>query len=85
MDSVKDRGLLIVFEGVDRSGKTTQSKQLVENLKKNNIPAIHKSFPDRTTSTGTVINAYLQEKANQEDHAIHLLFSANRWEAKEAL
>lgn len=27
------RGALLVFEGVDRSGKSTQSKKLVSNLK----------------------------------------------------
>jgi thymidylate kinase len=35
---------------------------------------------DRTTSIGQMINAYLQSKADLDDHAIHLLFSANRWE-----
>jgi dTMP kinase len=27
-----------------------------------------------------MIDAYLQSKAELDDHAIHLLFSANRWE-----
>jgi len=27
-----------------------------------------------------MIDAYLKGEENQEDHAIHLLFSANRWE-----
>lgn len=35
---------------------------------------------DRTTTTGRMINAYLQESAELDDHAIHLLFSVNRWE-----
>jgi dTMP kinase len=35
---------------------------------------------DRTTGIGTMIDAYLQSKADMDDHAIHLLFSANRWE-----
>ena len=29
-----------------------------------------------------MINDYLANKADKEDHAIHLLFSANRWEYK---
>ena len=38
-------------------------------------------FLDRATAIGQSINSYLQGKADLEDHAIHLLFSANRWEA----
>ena len=36
---------------------------------------------DRTTAIGKSIHAYLSETSNMEDHVIHLLFSANRWEA----
>lgn len=36
---------------------------------------------DRTTPIGQMINSYLSGRSDQEDHVIHLLFSANRWEA----
>lgn len=36
---------------------------------------------DRTTPIGQMINGYLSGQNEQEDHVIHLLFSANRWEA----
>lgn len=36
---------------------------------------------DRTTPIGQMINGYLNGETEQEDHVIHLLFSANRWEA----
>lgn len=39
------------------------------------------SVVDRATSTGQMINNYLAGNTQQEDHSIHLLFSANRWEA----
>ena len=39
-------------------------------------------FPDRTTAIGQMINSYLQSSTEMDDRAIHLLFSANRWEAK---
>jgi dTMP kinase len=42
-------------------------------------------FPDRTTSSGAVIDAYLRSGAALDDGAIHLLFSANRWEKRAAL
>ena len=35
----------------------------------------------RTTATGKVINSYLTGEIELEDHAVHLLFSANRWES----
>ena len=37
-------------------------------------------FPDRTTQTGFVLDSYLRNKSNLSDQALHLLFSANRWE-----
>jgi thymidylate kinase len=35
---------------------------------------------DRTTEIGKMIDAYLKNTAEMDDRAIHLLFSANRWE-----
>ncbi|KAI9880910.1 MAG: Thymidylate kinase [Pleopsidium flavum] len=40
---------------------------------------------DRSTPIGTMIDAYLKGHGQQEDHVIHLLFSANRWEAAERI
>ncbi|MGH0154333.1 UNVERIFIED_CONTAM: hypothetical protein FKN15_027170 [Acipenser sinensis] len=74
------RGALIVLEGVDRAGKTTQCKKLVQALQQCGQRAEMLRFPDRTTEIGQLINSYLEKKSNLEDHTIHLLFSANRWE-----
>ncbi|XP_045497365.1 thymidylate kinase [Colias croceus] len=74
------RGAFIVIEGVDRTGKTTQAKQLVDSLRKRNILAEYTNFPNRNTEIGKVINSYLTSKNDLPDEAIHLLFSANRWE-----
>ncbi|TNN74205.1 Thymidylate kinase [Liparis tanakae] len=74
------RGALIVLEGVDKAGKTTQCKQLVQALQQSGRPAEMMRFPDRTTTIGQLISAYLEKKSDLEDHAVHLLFSANRWE-----
>ncbi|KAL7397608.1 hypothetical protein ABVT39_024971 [Epinephelus coioides] len=35
---------------------------------------------NRTTTIGQLISAYLEKKSDLEDHTVHLLFSANRWE-----
>lgn len=75
------RGSFILFEGLDRTGKTTQCERLVAQLTKQKVPVVAKKFPDRTTATGAIIDAYLKGKSELDDHALHLLFAANRWEA----
>mmetsp|Transcript_12009 Transcript_12009/g.13772 ORF Transcript_12009/g.13772 Transcript_12009/m.13772 type:complete len:132 (-) Transcript_12009:401-796(-) len=79
------RGAFIVLEGVDRCGKTTQSGLLVKHLISLGIAAMSIRFPERTTAVGSLINQYLQSKSDLNDHAIHLLFSANRWEAVDEM
>ena len=37
---------------------------------------------DRTTAIGGIIDKYLKKQLELDDHAAHLLFSANRWEVK---
>lgn len=92
------RGKLIVLEGLDRAGKSTQCSKLVERLSQTGqevklvkFPGqivvsrryirITDTFVDRTTPIGIMIDNYLRGQNQQEDHVIHLLFSANRWEA----
>ncbi|KAJ3159604.1 hypothetical protein HDU86_001613 [Geranomyces michiganensis] len=84
------RGAFIVFEGIDRSGKSTQAALLAASLA-NSI--LHR-FPDRTTKTGALISSYLSSSVSSgksssplalPDQAIHLLFSANRWEGAASL
>ena len=45
MSLVKERGLLITLEGLDRAGKTTQAKLLEEYLNSNNKPTKIIRFP----------------------------------------
>lgn len=73
------RGLLIVVEGGDRSGKSTLAKALAARLH-----AHLASFPDRTTPLGQLISSYLQGTTPLSPRAIHLLFSANRHELAPA-
>ncbi|XP_068020146.1 thymidylate kinase isoform X2 [Melanerpes formicivorus] len=74
------RGALIVLEGVDRAGKSTQCRRLVEALRAGGHRADLLRFPERTTEIGQLISSYLTKEKDLEDHTIHLLFSANRWE-----
>ncbi|KZS94528.1 thymidylate kinase [Sistotremastrum niveocremeum HHB9708] len=81
------RGAFIVLEGLDRSGKSTQAAALVSRLKTINGENSAKlmKFPDRTTTIGKMIDAYLRSQNELDDHTIHLLFSANRWELVSAI
>ncbi|KAF8622510.1 hypothetical protein AX15_006954 [Amanita polypyramis BW_CC] len=74
------RGAFIVIEGLDRSGKSTQSSAILDRLQTHDIPTRLIKFPDRTTPIGNMIDAYLKSQSDLDDRAIHLLFSANRWE-----
>ncbi|KAF3691291.1 Thymidylate kinase [Channa argus] len=74
------RGALIVLEGVDKAGKTTQCKKLVQALQQEGRAVEMMRFPERTTAIGQLISAYLENKSDLEDQTVHLLFSANRWE-----
>ncbi len=42
-------------------------------------------YPNRTTNIGKLINNYLSKEIELEDHAVHLLFSANRWETVDIM
>ncbi|MCJ1385412.1 Thymidylate kinase [Xylographa soralifera] len=75
------RGALIVVEGLDRAGKSTQCEHLCVSLKNDGYAAKRMRFPDRSTPIGISIDAYLKGETAIEDHVIHLLFLANRWEA----
>jgi len=77
---MSQRAPFIVIEGLDRSGRTTQTHKLHEALKDIGVEAKLIKFPDRTTAIGQMIDAYLRSTSELDDHAIHLLFSANRWE-----
>jgi dTMP kinase len=84
-NKMPNRGAFVLLEGVDRCGKTTQCRLLYQRLLAAGVAATAYRFPDRTTATGRIINEYLQSDSaaavNLNDRAIHLLFSANRWES----
>jgi len=87
------RGLLIVFEGIDRVGKSTQVKKLknyfeiVRNEKCEELafPSIPLFILGRETKIGKEINDILKNYKKWETKACHLLFSLNRWEKREEI
>lgn len=74
--------MLISIEGIDQSGKKTQTELLVEKLKENGIKATKMSFPDYETSVGKLIKRILSNKIQVPLEVKHMLLSANRWELK---
>ena len=78
------RGAFILFEGIDRCGKSTQAALLAQMMSLTTMTELIR-FPDRTSSIGQLINSYLASTTNMNDQTIHLLFSANRWEASQGL
>lgn len=79
------RGKFIVFEGSDRTGKTTQCKLLFKKLESEGVPVKRMSFPNRETESGKMIDAYLKGIKNYSAECIHLLFSVNRWECMKEM
>ncbi|ORM41910.1 putative thymidylate kinase [Babesia sp. Xinjiang] len=74
-------GKLLVFEGIDRSGKSTQLKLLSQRLTDEGINHRLLKFPYYETDCGKTLAAHLSSHgAVRSRRAIHLLFSANRWE-----
>ena len=76
-----------MFEGLDKSGKSTQCGLLDITLTESNIKTTRFRFPSRTSPIGRVIDAHLAntETEPMSDEATHLLFSANRWEMRAAI
>lgn len=79
------KGKVIVLEGTDKAGKTTQSRLLAEAIKALGRICVVVDFPDYTTPIGTEIRAFLDGKRDYPSEAKHLLFSANRWEKKKEI
>ena len=74
------KGSIIVFEGLDRSGKSTQVKKLLEHLENVGQPATQIAFPFLDCSSGKLLIQVLTGKKQINLKALHLLFTANRFE-----
>ena len=79
------RGVLIAFEGGDKSGKSTQSRHLVYLLNTIGKDARLIKFPDRSTDSGLVIDQYLRGRVDFEPLHLHRLFARNRKEQKDKI
>ena len=79
-------GRIIVLEGLDKSGKTTQARLLHDYLNnKRRGQAELLNFPDYSTKIGQEIRSFLDGKTEYNAETKHMLLSSNRWEKKEKI
>ena len=78
------KGKFIVIEGIDQSGKKTQSILLRNRLKKKGYKVGYISFPKYNTSIGKLVKKCLHDDSFSLEMS-HILLSANRWEAEKEI
>jgi len=74
------RGSVIAFEGLDQSGKQTQSERLADVLRSEGRQVEFLSFPAYATSVGAEIGLALQGARDYDAATLQLLYIANRYE-----
>jgi dTMP kinase len=72
------KGCLIVFEGIEGSGKTTASKKLAEHLTEKKYRVMWTREPNTNSKIGSLIEEVLLGKIAVAEEAIPLLFAADR-------
>ena len=76
------RGVLIVFEGLDQSGKQTQAERLRSEIERRGRRCIVLDFPSYDTHIGAEIGAGLRGERDYGPDVMQLLYVANRYEKK---
>jgi len=76
------RGLLVVFEGLDQSGKQTQAERLRDRLAAAGRTVRLLSFPSYDTHLGAEIGRLLHGEREYGADTAQLLYIANRFEWK---
>lgn len=83
------RGVLLVIEGSDASGKATQSKLLVRRLEREGFKAKRISFPRYGSFFGGLVKKYLHGEFGSIEsipvEAAALLYALDRYDAKPLL
>lgn len=73
-------GHLIAFEGLDQSGKQTQSERLARAIRGQGRRVEFLSFPEYPTAIGTEIGRALAGERDYAADTLQLLYIANRYE-----
>jgi dTMP kinase len=75
-----NKGLLVVFEGLDRAGKSTHINELVYHLIfDRDLSIATLRFPSRKGELGPVIDDFLNNNRALSSRQAHLLMSLDRW------
>jgi len=74
--------MLIAFEGLDQSGKATQTRHLRARLEQQGLKVHTLSFPDYETPIGREIRSALDGERDFAADVMQLLYIANRFEHK---
>ena len=74
------RGTLIAVEGIQNSGKTTLSKELVSRIAGTGTAVTLMQFPDGDCPTGNLINNLHEQHSSVPPESLMMLSSANKWE-----
>lgn len=74
------RGHVLAFEGLDQSGKQTQSERLAAGLRAAGRRVEFLTFPEYPTAIGTEIGRALHGERDYAADTLQLLYIANRYE-----
>ena len=73
------------LEGIDQAGKETQSSPLQREFHRRGLTYVTLDFPAYSSVIGKEIRAFLNGRRSYNSHALHMLYSLNRWENREKL
>ena len=75
--------VVLVIEGLDGSGKATQTQKLMEHLEELNKPAVKVSFPNYEDDSSALVKMYLRGELGQADevnaYAASLFYTVDRY------
>ena len=79
------RGHVIAFEGLDQSGKQTQSERLLDTIRSAGHATHFLSFPAYETEIGGEIGRALRGERDYQADVMQLLYIANRYEHRPSI
>jgi dTMP kinase len=75
----------VTLEGIDQSGKKTQTALLISHLKREGFRVSSLSFPIYSSPSGHQLQNYLRGRREYPPQAVHMLYSLNRWENEDTI
>jgi len=81
----RPKGIFIVIEGIDATGKRTQTSILRAWLSSKGLTTYTLSFPAYETAIGKEIRKFLDGSVDYPQQVRAMLYAANRWEKRAEL